>query len=833
MAATEQDVKKGKALEIREYPLARTRNIGIMAHIDAGKTTTTERILYYTGRAYKIGEVHEGTAVMDWMAQERERGITITSAATTCQWKGHWINIIDTPGHVDFTVEVERSLRVLDGAVAVFDSVAGVEPQSETVWRQADRYDVPRIAFVNKMDRTGANFERTVEMMVDRLNANPLVLQLPWGTEADLHGVIDLVHMNAHYWEGDMGEDWKDTDIPEDYRERAEAARHELFEKLADHDEDLMEKFVHEEEPTVEELKAAIRRATLGAHGVPVLCGSAFKNKGVQLVLDAVVDYLPSPVDVPPVEGHLPLKEDDRVERKPSDDEPFSALAFKIMSDPYVGRLTYLRVYSGVLKSGTHVLNATKDRKERIGRVLQMHANHREDLAAAYTGDIVAVVGLKHSTTGDTICDPDKPVVLEQISFPTPVIAVAVEPKTKADQDKLGAGLAKLADEDPTFVVRFDDETGQTVISGMGELHLDIIVDRLRREFNVDANVGKPQVAYRETITKLVHKVDLKFARQTGGRGQYGHVVLDLEPTGPGGGYEFLNKITGGSIPREYIPAVDQGIQEAMDNGILAGYPLVDVRATLIDGSFHEVDSSEMAFKIAGSMALKEGARKASPGAVGAGHGVRGDVARGVPRRRDGRRDRAARSHREHRRAQRTEDRAGDRPAGGAVRLRHRPAVQDPGSRGPQPDAVARLQRGSVADRARDHRAGHRRVERGRRPDGQAEVRAHQAPREHRHDRAHRPRQDHLDRGDHQASGRQGPCRLHPVRSDRQGPGRARARHHDRDRPRRIPNRQPPLRPRGLPRPCRLRQEHDHRCRPDGRGDPGGLCSRRPHAPDP
>ncbi len=405
---------------------------------------------------------------MDWMAQERERGITITSAATTCQWKGHWINIIDTPGHVDFTVEVERSLRVLDGAVAVFDSVAGVEPQSETVWRQADRYDVPRIAFVNKMDRTGANFERTVEMMVDRLNANPLVLQLPWGTESDLHGVIDLVNMNAHYWEGDMGEEWKDTDIPEDYRERAEAARHELFEKLADHDEALMEKFVQEEEPTVEELKGAIRRATLGAHGVPVLCGSAFKNKGVQLVLDAVVDYLPSPVDVPPVEGHLLYKEDDRVERKPSDDEPFAALAFKIMSDPYVGRLTYLRVYSGVLKSGTHVLNATKDRKERIGRILQMHANHREDMAAAYTGDIVAVVGLKHATTGDTICDPDAPVVLEQISFPTPVIAVAVEPKTKADQDKLGAGLAKLADEDPTFVVRFDDETGQTVISGHG-----------------------------------------------------------------------------------------------------------------------------------------------------------------------------------------------------------------------------------------------------------------------------------------------------------------------------------------------------------------------------
>jgi elongation factor G len=450
-------------------------------------------------------------------------------------------------------------------------------------------------------------------MMVDRLAANPLVLQLPWGTEADLHGVIDLVHMNAHYWEGDMGEEWKDTDIPEEYRERAEAARHELFEKLADHDEDLMEKFVGEQEPTVEELKRAIRSATLDSSGVPVLCGSAFKNKGVQLVLDAIVDYLPSPQDVPPVVGHLPLKEDDHVERKPEDGEPFSALAFKIMSDPYVGRLTYLRLYSGVLKSGTHVLNATKDRKERIGRILQMHANHREDMAAAYTGDIVAVVGLKHATTGDTICDADKPVVLEQISFPTPVIAVAVEPKTKADQDKLGQGLAKLADEDPTFVVRFDDETGQTVISGMGELHLDIIVDRLRREFNVDANVGKPQVAYRETITKLVHKVDLKFARQTGGRGQYGHVVLDLEPTGPGGGYEFINKISGGTIPREYIPAVDQGIQEAMDNGILAGYPLVDLRATLIDGSFHEVDSSEMAFKIAGSMALKEGARKAGP----------------------------------------------------------------------------------------------------------------------------------------------------------------------------------------------------------------------------
>jgi elongation factor G len=472
---------------------------------------------------------------------------------------------------------------------------------------------VPRIAFVNKMDRTGADFQRTIDMMVDRLAANPLVLQLPWGSESDFHGVIDLVHMNAHYWEGDMGEEWKDTDIPEDYRAAAEAARHELFEKLAEHDEVLMDKFVHESEPTTDELHKAIRSATLDGAGVPVLCGSAFKNKGVQLVLDAIVHYLPSPLDVPPLEGHKPFKEDEHVLREPDDSQPFSALAFKIMSDAYVGRLTYLRVYSGVLHSGSHVMNSTKDRKERIGRILQMHANHREDKDAAYTGDIVAVVGLKHSTTGDTICDPDNPVVLENITFPTPVISVAVEPKTKADQDKLGTGLMKLSDEDPTFVVKYDDETGQTVISGMGELHLDIIVDRLKREFSVDANVGKPQVAYRETVRKEVHKVETRFVRQTGGKGQFGHVVIDLQPTGPGGGYEFINKIVGGKIPREYIPAVDQGIQEALDNGILAGYPMVDVRATLIDGSYHEVDSSEMAFKIAGSMAVKDAARKADP----------------------------------------------------------------------------------------------------------------------------------------------------------------------------------------------------------------------------
>ncbi len=600
-------------LVIREYPLARTRNIGIMAHIDAGKTTTTERILYYTGKAYKIGEVHEGTAQMDWMVQERERGITITSAATTTRWKDHWINIIDTPGHVDFTVEVERSLRVLDGAVAVFDAVAGVEPQTETVWRQADRYHVPRICFVNKMDRTGADFQRTVGMIEDRLGMPALVVQLPWGAEQSFKGVIDLIEMKALHWadESGMGEEWETLEIPEELREAATQARHDLFEKLADHDADLMEKYVQEEEPTPVELRRAIRRATLATEGTPVLCGSAFKNKAIQPLLDAIVAYLPSPLDVPPLTGHVPG--DGEAVREPADDQPFSALAFKIMTDPYVGRLTYLRVYSGVLRTGAHILNSTRDRKERIGRILQMHANHREDMDAAFTGDIVAVVGLKHTTTGDTLCDPANPIVLESITFPTPVISVAVEPKTKADQDKLAISMAKLADEDPTFVVKHDDETGQTIISGMGELHLEVLVDRLVREFNVGANVGKPQVAYRETIRKPVHKVEGRYIKQTGGRGQYGHVYIDLEPTGSGGGYEFINKIVGGSIPREYIPSVDQGIQEALESGVLAGYPLVDVRATLVDGSYHEVDSSEMAFKIAGQIALREAARRADP----------------------------------------------------------------------------------------------------------------------------------------------------------------------------------------------------------------------------
>ncbi len=606
-------VKGGNAPVIREFPLSHTRNIGIMAHIDAGKTTTTERILYYTGRTYKIGEVHEGAAVMDWMVQEQERGITITSAATTAHWKGYWINIIDTPGHVDFTVEVERSLRVLDGAVAVFDAVAGVEPQSETVWRQADRYNVPRICFVNKMDRIGADFFRTVQMIQDRLNGRPVVVQLPIGKEADFHGVVDLVTMVAHYWPSEgMGEQWEDRPIPAELQEQADRYRHDLIEALADHDEEIMELYVAEQDPPVEHIRKALRRGTVAGEITPVFCGSAFKNKAVQPLLDAVCWYLPSPLDLPPMEARRPAS-GEIVQRKPDDSEPFAALAFKIMSDPYVGRLTYLRVYSGTLKSGDHVTNSTRDRKERIGRILQMHANHREDKDAVFAGDIVAVVGLKHTLTGDTLCDPADPVLLEEMNFPTPVIDVAIEPKSKVDSEKLGTALQRLAEEDPTFRVHTDDETGQTIISGMGELHLEVLVDRLIREFKVGANVGKPQVAYRETIGSRVDKTEVRYVKQTGGKGQYGHVVIAVEPTGPGGGYEFVNKITGGRIPTEYIPAVDQGVQEAMASGVLAGYPVVDVRVTLIDGSYHEVDSSEMAFKITGSMAFKGAAKKAKP----------------------------------------------------------------------------------------------------------------------------------------------------------------------------------------------------------------------------
>ncbi len=608
-----REVKGGGGAVIRESPLSRTRNIGIMAHIDAGKTTTTERILYYTGKTYKIGEVHEGAAVMDWMVQEQERGITITSAATTAHWKAYWINIIDTPGQVDFTVEVVRSLRVLDGAVAVFDAVAGVEPQSETVWRQADRYNVPRICFVNKMDRTGADFYRTVQMIEDRLNGTPAIIQLPVGKEADFHGVVDLITMVAHYWPSDgMGEEWEDRPIADSMKEEAGKYRHDLLELLADHDEELMGLYVHEKEPNPDQIRKALRRATLSGEVTAVLCGSAFKNKAVQPLLDAICWYLPSPQDLPPMKAVRP-DTGDIVERKPEDHEPFAALAFKILSDPYVGRLTYLRVYSGTLKSGDSLLNSSRDRKERIGRLLQMHANHREDKQAVFAGDIVAVVGLKHTLTGDTICDPNDPVLLEEMSFPAPVIDVAIEPKSKADSEKLATALQRLSEEDPTFRVHTDDETGQTIISGMGELHLEVLVDRLIREFNVGANVGKPQVAYRETITNPIEKVVVRYVKQTGGKGQFGHVVINVEPTGPGGGYEFVNKITGGRIPNEYIPAVDQGVQEAMASGVLAGYPMVDLRVTLVDGSHHEVDSSEMSFKITGSMALKEAARKAKP----------------------------------------------------------------------------------------------------------------------------------------------------------------------------------------------------------------------------
>jgi elongation factor G len=588
------------------------RNIGIMAHIDAGKTTTTERILYYTGRTYKIGEVHDGAAVMDWMAQEQERGITITSAATTCEWLDHRINIIDTPGHVDFTMEVERSLRVLDGAIALFCSVAGVEPQSETVWRQADKYRVPRIAFVNKMDRVGADFMRGVQMMVDRLHARPLILQLPLGREDQFRGVIDLVRMVAYVFDDDMGVEWQEIPIPEEMRDRVEAERTHMIETLAERDDQLMMDYLEGETISVERLKAAIRQATLDIDLTPVLCGSSFKNKGVQMLLDAVVDYLPSPLDVPPVEGINP-KNGATIARSADDDEPFSAIAFKIMSDPFVGKLTYFRVYSGTLKAGSYVHNSNKDKKERVGRILQMHANHREDTTQVFAGDIAAAVGLKATTTGNTLCDEGSPIVLESIEFPEPVIFVAIEPKTKVDQDRLGESLMKLADEDPTFRVRTDEETGQTIIAGMGELHLEIIVDRLLREFRVDANVGRPQVAYREGITKTVAKAEGRFVRQTGGRGQYGHVVIKMSPNDFGAGFTFDNKIVGGAIPREYIPAVEAGMVEAMETGVLAGFPMEDVKVELIDGSFHEVDSSEMAFKIAGSLAFREAAKKAHP----------------------------------------------------------------------------------------------------------------------------------------------------------------------------------------------------------------------------
>ena len=597
----------------RVIALENVRNIGIMAHIDAGKTTTTERILFYTGKNYKIGEVHEGAATMDWMVQEQERGITITSAATTCEWNGHQINIIDTPGHVDFTVEVERSLRVLDGAVAVFDAVAGVEPQTETVWRQANKYNVPRICFVNKMDRVGADFFRCVDMIKDRLDCTPAVIQLPIGAESEYKGIIDICSMTATIHHDDKGEVVEVIEIPAEYQEQAEQYHAILLDILTTFDDELMEMMLGDEVPTTADIRRALRIGTLNGHCVPILNGTAFKNKGVQPMLDAVVDFLPSPLDLPPTQGTKPGKEE-VVERRADDSEPFSALAFKIMTDPYVGKLTYLRVYSGTLHKGDTVINTTKgSKKERLGRLLQMHANNREDRDTIRTGDIVAAVGLKQVTTGDTLSDMDKPIQLETLEFPEPVIHVAVEPKTKADQEKLSKALYSLSEEDPTFRVRTDEETGQTVISGMGELHLEVLVDRMLREFSVDANVGKPQVAYRETIRKTVEKVEEKYVRQSGGKGQYGHVVITFEPTGPGGGYEFCDEISGGVIPKEYIQPVNQGIQEALTSGVLAGYPMVDVRVRLTFGSYHDVDSSEMAFKIAGSMCVKKAARLASP----------------------------------------------------------------------------------------------------------------------------------------------------------------------------------------------------------------------------
>ncbi|MDN5361330.1 elongation factor G [Moorella sp. Hama-1] len=595
----------------REYPLEKTRNIGIMAHIDAGKTTTTERILFYTGRVHRMGEVHDGNATMDWMVQEQERGITITSAATTCFWRDHRINIIDTPGHVDFTVEVERSLRVLDGAVAVFCSVGGVEPQSETVWRQADKYGVPRIAYINKMDRVGADFFRGVQMIAERLGANPVPVQLPIGAEDNFQGLVDLINLRAIYYTDDLGTTIDEEPIPAAMQDQVQEYREKLLEAVAESDEELMLKYLEGEELTPEEIKTGIRKATIAVKMVPVLCGSSFKNKGVQPLLDAIVDFLPAPTDVPAIQGVDP-ETGTEDERHSSDKEPFAALAFKIMADPYVGKLTFFRVYSGTLKSGSYVYNSTKGRRERVGRILRMHANHREEVEEAYAGDIAAAVGLKETTTGDTLCDEQHPIVLEAMEFPEPVIDVAIEPKTKADQEKMSIALQRLAEEDPTFRMHTDPETGQTIIAGMGELHLEIIVDRLLREFKVGAKVGRPQVAYKETVRRPV-KAEGKFIRQTGGHGQYGHVVIEIEPQEPGQGYEFVNKIVGGVIPKEYIPAVDAGIQEAMANGVLAGYPVVDIQATLVDGSYHEVDSSEMAFKIAGSLAFKDAARKAQP----------------------------------------------------------------------------------------------------------------------------------------------------------------------------------------------------------------------------
>ena len=689
--------------------LSKVRNIGIMAHIDAGKTTTTERILYYTGISYKIGEVHDGAATMDWMEQEQERGITITSAATTTFWDGNQINIIDTPGHVDFTVEVERSLRVLDGAVAVFDGKEGVEPQSEQVWRQADKYNVPRICFVNKMDKVGADFYFSVRTMEERLGANVIPIQLPIGSEGDFEGIVDLVEMNAKVWRGEtkLGEKYDTIEIPAELAEIAAEYRTKLLEAVAETDETLLEKYFGGEQLSVEEIKGALRKLTISSEAYPVLCGSAFKNKGVQPMLDAVIDYLPSPLDVPPAIGHAPGKEDEEVVRNPSTDEPFSALAFKVATHPFFGKLTYVRVYSGKVDSGSQVINATKGKKERLGKLFQMHSNKENPVETASAGHIYAVIGLKDTTTGDTLSDPNQQVVLESMTFPDPVIEVAIEPKTKSDQEKLSLSIQKLAEEDPTFKVHQDQETGQTVIGGMGELHLDILVDRMRREFKVEANVGKPQVAYKETIKRMVDKVEYTHKKQTGGSGQFAKVIISIEPfTGEDGAtYEFENKVTGGRIPREYIPSVDAGAQDAMQYGVLAGYPLVNLKVTLLDGAFHEVDSSEMAFKVAGSQALKKAAQPSAAGHPGTDHGRRGHHARGLHGRRDRRPELPPWSDPGHGGAERCSRRQGARAAIGDVRLRRRPSVEDPGP-GKLLHGVRLVRRGSGERVEGDHREG-------------------------------------------------------------------------------------------------------------------------------
>jgi elongation factor G len=741
-----------------------------MAHIDAGKTTTTERVLFYTGRLHRMGEVHEGAATMDWMEQEQERGITITSAATTAFWQRneteYRINIIDTPGHVDFTAEVERSLRVLDGAVAVFCAVGGVEPQSETVWRQADRYGVPRIALVNKMDRTGADFEHVVDMMRERLGANAFAVQYPLG-EGDLFtGIIDLVTEKAIIYEDELGSKFTVGEVPDSLKDKVAELRHEILEAAVEHDDELLEKYFGDEELTEDEVRRAIRAATISGKLFPVFCGSAFKNKGVQALLDGVIDYLPSPLDIPAIEGHLPHHDETFETREASDDAPFSALAFKIMTDPYVGKLTYVRVYSGSLPSGSHVLNATKDRKERAGRLLQMHANKREERDEVYAGDIAAVIGLKNVKTGDTLCHPDHPIILEAMKFPEPVIAVAIEPKTKADQDKLGTGLSKLADEDPTFRVHTDEETGQTIISGMGELHLEIIVDRLKREFSVDANIGRPQVSYRETIRKRAEKVEARFVRQTGGRGQFGHVVINMEPTEPGGGFIFEDMIKGGVIPREYIGSVEQGIKEALETGIMAGYPVIDVKVELVDGSYHDVDSSEMAFKIAGSMAAKEGVKRSRPVLLEPIMDVEvvtpsdymGDIIGDLSSRRG--------------KIGGMTDRGDAQVIGASVPLGEMFGYSTTLRSLSQGRAVYTMQFAHY-DEVPQSKAEEIMNANGGGADGQGEVRAYEAARERGNDRARGPREDDVDGSDHVHAGEEVRWGRGGVRQHRQGAGGA------------------------------------------------------------